>query len=131
MKKSVLWLLVVNLILGIGFTNYYSFQKYNIAKFNWTGTTYLAKDEWGNVIADNNIFDVDLTVTNTEGNPGPVAIQIVDSAGALLGEEKTITPGETVIFKEIPWDSGTVLIQAKATIDGVYEFKVINEKVVD
>ena len=31
----------------------------------------------------------------------------------------------------VAWDSGTVLIQAKATIDGVYEFKVINEKVVD
>ena len=131
MKKSVLWGLVVILILGIGFTTYYSFQTDNIAKFNWTGTAYLAKDEWGNVIADNNIFDVDVTVTNTEENPGPVVIQIVDSAGALLGEEKTLTPGETVTFKDIPWDSGTVLIQAKATIEGVYEFKVINEKVAD
>ncbi len=133
MKKSVIYgfLTILILFLVIGFASYYSISQDDITKFNWTGTTYLAKDEWGNVIADNNIFDVDVTVTNAEGNPGPVIVQIIDLAGALLDEEKKITPGETVTFKDIPWDSGTVLIKAKTTIEGVYEFKVTNQKVVD
>ena len=60
---------------------YYSFQKDDITTLDWNGTTYLQEDEWGSIIADNNIFNVDIKVTNKEGNPGSIVVMIVGEKG--------------------------------------------------
>ena len=134
MKKLMIYSLVITFILGIlgtGCLVYYSFQQDDITKFNWGGTAYLPKDRWGNVVADNNIFNADVTVTYIGGKQDDVLVQVIDNRGNLIAGPTPLIVGETITVSDIPWNSGTFLIQAKAKIEGVYEFKATNQKIVE
>ena len=115
------------MILGIGHTMYYSFQKDDITTLDWNGTTYLQEDEWGNIIADNNIFNVDIKVTNKEGNPGSIVVMIVDGKGNKIEDEVTVDVGTTVTYNDLPWKSVTYVVMAKASVSGSHEFHVTSE----
>ena len=115
------------MILGIGHTMYYSFQKDDITTLDWNGTTYLQEDEWGNIIADNNIFNVDITVNNKEGNLGSIVVMIIDEKGNKIEDEITVDVGTTVTFSNLPWNSGTYVVMAKASVSGSHEFHVTSE----
>lgn len=94
------------------------------AWLNWSGSTYLTEGQWCNVIGDNNLFNADVKVTNAGGNPGSIEVQIVNSKGEIKGKKQTIAVGETVTFSGIPWNSGTFVVKAKASVSGNYSLRV-------
>ena len=94
------------------------------AWLNWSGSTYLTAGQWCNVIGDNNLFKADVNVTNNGGKPGSIKVQILNNKGEIKGKPQTIKPGKTVTFAEIPANSGTFVVQAKAETSGTYTLKV-------
>ncbi|MBC9723072.1 MAG: hypothetical protein H9W82_17965 [Lactobacillus sp.] len=94
------------------------------AGLSWSGSTYLTSGGWCNVISDNNFFSANVEVTNKNGNSGPVTVRIIDGKGNLLVEEEEIKVGKTKRFSGIAWNSGTYIVQAKATTSGFHAFHV-------
>lgn len=72
---------------------------------------------WATVWTESNWLEADLEVTNNNSSAYDVKVQIVDSNNSkIIKEAKTIAPGKTVTFYNIP--SGGYIIQGMSA-DGV------------
>ena len=69
----------------------------------------------------------DIKVTNKEGNPGSIVVMIVGEKGNKIEDEITVGVGTTVTFSNLPWNSGTYVVMAKASVSGSHEFHVTSE----
>lgn len=93
-------------------------------RINWTGVATLSKNEWCNIVGENNIASDSPTVFSYANNPAAVTLRVVDSDGQIVGRSKTVYPGHSVTLDRIPWYSGTYTIQGCAQVDGNFTFKV-------
>lgn len=92
---------------------------------NWSGNAYLIITAYTNVTSSNNIFTDAPTVTNDSGNKGTIKVKVVDEAGNQVGTVKTIEKGKSAKLSDIPWNSGTYTIKAKAVDkEGTYRISV-------
>lgn len=81
---------------------------------NWTGSAYLTTSAYSNVTSSNNIFNDSPKVTSDANNAGKIRVMIVNSKGAQVGKTKDVSPGKSVRMDQIPWNSGTYTLKAKA-----------------
>lgn len=64
--------------------------------------------------SSNNIFNDSPKVTRDANNAGKIRVMIVNSKGAQVGKTKDVSPGKSVRMDQIPWNSGTYTLKAKA-----------------
>lgn len=94
-------------------------------RFAWNDTVTLYTSSWSNLTSYNNLFPDSPTVTNHVNNPGPIIVRVYSSKGAVIGSEKTIQPGESVVLDRIPAFSGSCSFQAKAVnYNGTYSIDI-------
>lgn len=92
---------------------------------NWSGNAYLVTTAYTNVTSSNNVFTDAPTVTNDSGNKGAIKVKVVDEAGNQVGTVKTLEKGKSAKLSDIPWNSGTYTIKAKAVDkEGSYRISV-------
>lgn len=93
-------------------------------RVNWSGTAYLAEKQWCNVTSSNNFFRDSPKVTNSASNPCTIKVRIVNAAGEVVGNEKTVSVGKSVKMDTIPAFSGTYTLQAYAEKEGNFRISI-------
>lgn len=83
-------------------------------RVNWSGSAYISDTAYTNVTSSNNLFNDKPEVTNQAGNSGTLSFRIVNSKGEIVGSAKSCAVGSSVKMDEIPYNSGTYTLQAKA-----------------
>ncbi len=95
-------------------------------RVNWSGSAYISDASYTNVTSSNNLFNDRPEVTNSAGNSGTLSFRIVNYKGEIVGSAKSCAVGSSVKMDEIPFNSGTYTLQAKAATGkaGNYSIKI-------
>lgn len=125
MKKSAK-IIVITIICAISIAPMTAVAKSDVQNFqqeqvpisrrrvNWSGTAYISDASYTNVTSSNNLFNDRPEVTNNAGNSGTLSFRIINSKGEIVGSSKSCAVGSSVRMDEIPFNSGTYTLQAKA-----------------
>jgi hypothetical protein len=78
----------------------------------WSGDIYLSTSGYSTIISNNNWLNEDLMIMNSNLSAGTVYIRVTSTAG--FTKTIQVSAGSTGHIYDIPWNSGTYTITAKA-----------------